>query len=93
LICAISIESKRLLFPLERRNSMSKIKVYLKSGIVYEYGVSTPEKGREHCFKIMQEGYRHNDGKEFTWFGPHWIDKIKIDPAPSTSYPDKESGT
>ena len=72
---------------------MAKIQVYLKSGVVYEYEVASSTKAREHCYKIMKEGYRHNDGVEFVWFKPHWIDKIRISPAPSTNYPDKESGT
>ena len=72
---------------------MATVKVYLVSGVVYEYEIVNPNKGREHAYKIMNEGYRHNDGKEFVWYGPHWIDKVKIDPPPETHYPDKESGT
>ena len=72
---------------------MAKVIVYLKSGVTYEYEIADVNKGREHAHKIMTEGYRHNDGKEFVFFGPHWIDKIKIVPPPDTKYPDKESGT
>ena len=72
---------------------MAKIRVYFKTGQVYEYEIDNPEKAREHCAKIFETGYRHNDGKEFVWFGPHYIDKIKVLPAPSTEYPDKELGT
>ncbi len=72
---------------------MATVKVYLKSGVVFEYEINDPNKGREHAHKIMTEGYRHNDGKVFEWFGPHHIDKIKIEPAPETHYPDKMSGT
>ena len=69
------------------------VRVYLKSGQVFEYDVNDPDKAREHVFKIMAEGYRHNDGKEFVWFAPHWLDKIKVIPAPQTNYPDRVSGT
>jgi hypothetical protein len=72
---------------------MATIMVYLKSGQVFEYEISDPIKGREHAYAIFQTGYRHNDGKEFVWYGPHWIDKIKIIPAPDTNYHDKERGT
>jgi len=70
-----------------------RIKVYLKSGQVFEYYIDNPNKGREHAYKIWQEGFRHCDGKELVWYGPHWIDKIKIIPAPQTNYPSKMGGT
>jgi len=73
--------------------SLAKVIVYLKSSQVFEYEIDNPQKGREHAYQIFQTGYRHNDGKEFVWFGPHWIDKIKIVPAPDTNYPDREKGT
>lgn len=72
---------------------MAVITVYLKSHQVFTYEVSTPFKAREHAYKIMQEGYMHNDGEVFEWYGPHWIDKIKITPAPKTAYVDKTCGT
>jgi hypothetical protein len=72
---------------------VATVKVYLLTGQVFSYTIPNPEKGREHAYKIWTEGYRHNDGKEFVWYGPHWIDKIKITPAPKTAYPDQETGT
>ena len=69
------------------------ISIYLKSGDVYEYKVNSPDKAREHMYQIWATGYRSNNGKEFVWYGPHWIDKIKCIPAPSTNYPDELRGT
>ena len=71
----------------------SKISVYLVSGDVFEYEVDSTEKAREHMFQIWNSGYRSNDGNEFVWYGPHWIDKIKCVPPPSTNYKDTKRGT
>jgi len=76
-----------------KNTSKATIIIYLKSGQVFSYEVSSPFKGREHAWKIWREGYRSNDGKEFCWYGPHWIDKIKIIPAPKTAYIDRNRGT
>ena len=72
---------------------MTTITVYLKSGQTFSYEVSNGEKAREHAYAIWMGGYRHNDGSTMEWYGPHWIDKIKISPAPGTAYLDKQAGT
>lgn len=78
----------------------AKVEVYLKSGqkFVYTITASTGEelmsKAREHMHAIWQTGYRHASGKDFTWFGPHWTDKIKVMGIDHFSkYPDVASGT
>jgi hypothetical protein len=50
-------------------------------------------KAREHAAAIVAGGYRHNDGEEFEHYPPHRILKVKVTPAPSTSYPDRMKGT
>ena len=71
------------------------ISVYFKTGQVFQYDVLDSFKAREHMSKIWEHGYRSADesGTELVWYGPHWIDKIKCSPAPSTNYPDLKSGT
>jgi len=76
-----------------KKKAKATIIIYLKSHQVFRYQVSSAFKAREHAYKIWQEGYMHNDGEEFIWYGPHWIDKIKISPAPKTRYVDKSCGT
>lgn len=78
---------------------MTKIATYLDDGRVYEYEIKmkTPEaegaKAREHAAAIVAGGYRHNDGEEFEHYPPHRVLKVKVTPAPSTSYPDTVRGT
>lgn len=72
---------------------MTTIRVYFKSGQTFAYEVADGNKAREHCYAIWKTGYRANDGKVQTWYGPHWIDKIVVVPAPSTSYTDTSGGT
>ena len=76
------------------------IKVYLKGSTTFEYVIEAKSKlalnakAREHAGKIMAEGFRHcdNDGA-FEWFGPHWIDKVKVVGGVTTNYPSRPSGT
>ncbi len=59
-----------------------------------EYGAEyLGAKAREHAAAIVKDGYRHNDGLTFEHYPPHRILKVKVSPAPSTSYPDKVRGT
>jgi len=61
------------------------ITIYLKGGTVHSYKISADTdnwlgaKAREHCHAIMSGGFRANSGcGQFEWFGPHWIDKLKV---------------
>lgn len=79
----------------------AQVQVYLHGGTkhVYEIAADTNAdlgaKAREHSAAIMMYGFRANSGKgEFTWFGKHWIDKVKIIGAPIfTSYATTPDGT
>jgi len=78
----------------------AKVEVYLKSGQKFTYiitattGEELMSKAREHMYAIFQTGYRHACGKEFVWYGKHWIDKIKVIGIDHFSnYPDMASGT
>jgi hypothetical protein len=78
-----------------------RIDVYVDDGRVFYYTLrsiaryreSLFAKAREHASKIVTGGYRHNDGNTFEHLPPHRIDKVKLTPPPSTSYPDKVRGT
>ena len=77
------------------------INVYLKGGAKHSYTVEADcdnylgAKVREHVFAIASGGFRANSGcGEFEWFGPHWIDKIKITGCNvPTIYATKPTGT
>ena len=75
---------------------MSKVSVYLDTGVVREYTVSSPEKGREHAAAIIKTGYRSTpeDSDDLEWFPPHRIEKVKVEGAgESTQYRDKSRAT
>ena len=57
-----------------------RISVYLDTGVVYEYDVDNPIKGREHAAAIIKGGYRHTleGSSDLEWFPPHRIEKIKV---------------
>jgi len=78
-----------------QKSTKRTVRVYVDNGVVYEYDVTSPEKGREHAAAIIATGYRHNDGKgEFEHYPPHRIDKVKIVGGPvPTLYPDRQTGT
>lgn len=59
---------------------MSSVSVYLDTGVVYDYEVSDPMKGREHAAAIIKTGYRHTpkDATDLEWFPPHRIVKVKV---------------
>jgi len=72
------------------------VAVYLDSGIVFEYEVRDPMKGREHAAAIIKSGYRHTpqDSDDLDWFPPHRIDKVKVvGGAESTKYRDTTRAT
>ena len=73
-----------------------KVSVYLDTGVVCEYEVTTPEKGREHAAAIIKTGYRSTGHGEsdLEWYPPHRIDKVKVSKAAeSTKYRDKKRAT
>lgn len=73
-----------------------KISVYLDTGVVCEYAVSSPEKGREHAAAIIKYGYRSTgkDSGDLEWFPPHRIEKVKVSgAAESTQYRDTKRAT
>lgn len=61
-------------------NSDCRISVYLDCGVVYEYHVSNPMKGREHADAIIKTGYRHtpDESNDLEWYPPHRIVKVKV---------------
>lgn len=70
---------------------MSKVSICVESGLVYEYDVADPMKGREHTAEIIKGGYRHTpkDSDDLEWIPPHRIHKVKIEGgAESTKYRD-----
>lgn len=73
-----------------------KVSVYLDSGVVFEYEVADPIKGREHAAAIIKTGYRHTPAasSDLEWFPPHRIDKVKVSGGgESTGYRDKARAT
>ena len=75
---------------------MPTISVYVDTGVVYEYEVPTPEKGREHSHSIVMTGYRHTpqDSDDLEWFPPHRIAKVKVSGAgKTTAYKDTARAT
>ena len=69
------------------------VKVYLDTGVTYEYEVSTPEGAREHAQAIVKSGYRHTSDGFMTHFPPHRIEKVRCGPGVTTQYPDRVGGT
>ena len=77
------------------------VKVYLRDagGATFEYDIEEADAGaltakaREHVGKIASDGYQHCANGVLEWFGPHWIDKVKVVGSIQTSYPDRPSGT
>lgn len=72
------------------------VEVYLDSGIVCEYKVADPIKGREHAAAIIEGGYRSTTegSKDLEWYPPHRIVKVKVSGgAESTAYKDKKRAT
>lgn len=75
---------------------MSKVSVYLDSGVVFDYEVSDPMKGREHAAAIIKTGYRHTlkNSEDLEWFPPHRIEKVKVENGgESTGYKDEARAT
>ena len=75
---------------------MIKVSVYLDSGVVREYEVDSPEKGREHAAAIIKTGYRSTpkNSDDLEWFPPHRIEKVKVTGAgESTNYKDTPRST
>lgn len=54
------------------------VEIYTDSGIVFEYDVVGPMKGREHAAAIVKSGYRHSAGDDLEWYPPHRIVKIRV---------------
>lgn len=76
--------------PMPSNVNNCKIQVYLDNGLVFEYFVANPNKGREHAHEIIKSGYRHTpEGtNDLEWFPPHRIVKIKVDGAGEANYKD-----
>ena len=70
------------------------VSVYMDSGVVFEYNVADPMKGREHAAAIIKGGYRHSDGDDLEYFPPHRIEKVKVTGAcESDHYKDTKRAT
>lgn len=75
---------------------MTTISVYMDTGVVYEYQVAEPSKGREHAAAIIKTGYRHTPegSNDLEWFPPNRIEKVKvIGGGKSSSYKDHARAT
>jgi len=74
---------------------MSKVLVYLAHGVVFEYEVDDPMKGREHAAAIIRYGYRHTaeHSDDLEWYPPHKIDKVKVIGGGESNYKDKPRAT
>ena len=59
---------------------MTTVSVYIDCGVVFDYEVADPVKGREHAAAIVAKGYRHTpkDSGDLEWFPPHRIEKVKV---------------
>lgn len=57
------------------------VSVYLDNGVVFDYRVDNPMKGREHAHAIITTGYRHTPegSSDLEWFPPHRILKVKVE--------------
>jgi hypothetical protein len=66
------------------------ISVYLDCGVVFEYKVKDPMKGREHASAIIKNGYRHTskDSNNLEWYPPHRIDKVTVSGGGESYYKD-----
>ena len=68
-----------------------RVQVYLDNGVVFEYTVSNPIKGREHAHAIVTTGYRHTPqgSSDLVWYPPHRISQVKVQGGgESTQYKD-----
>lgn len=72
---------------------MVTIKIYIDTGVVYEYEVKDQAAAREHADAIVKTGYRSCAGGELTIWPPHRISKVKLIGSVDTAYPDRYSGT
>lgn len=75
---------------------MTQVQVYLDFGVVHEYEVDNPIKGREHAAAIIETGYRHTPigSPDLEWYPPHRIVKVKVKGgAESTKYRDSTRAT
>lgn len=72
---------------------MLTIKIYIDTGVVYEYEVKDHASAREHTDAIVKTGYRSCADGELTVWPPHRIRKLKIIGDVNTAYPDRYSGT
>mgnify|MGYP001565592096 CR=1 FL=1 len=74
--------------------SKTKISVYLDTGVVFDYHVANPMKGREHAAAIIQTGYRSSQGTDLEWYPPHRVLKVKVENAvESSQYQDTARAT
>jgi len=76
--------------------SEATVSVYIDAGIVFEYEVDCPMKGREHAAAIIATGYRHTPegSSDLEWFPPHRIVKVKVsDGGESSGYHDRTRPT
>jgi len=69
------------------RANRSRVEVYLDNGLVFEYHVDDPMKGREHAAAIIAGGYRHTpfDSEDLVWYPPHRIHQVKVERGGETS--------
>lgn len=71
---------------------MSKIKVYMDDGRVFEYEADQ-DGAREHASEILRGGYRRQVDGTTTFYPVHRIRKVKVTEDVVTTYPDTVSAT
>lgn len=75
-------------------NETITISVYLDTGVVREYDVSSHSSAREHIAEIVKTGYRFVEGNKLTHVPPHKINKVCAQgKGINTKYPDRVRGT
>lgn len=75
---------------------MGTLMIYFKDGRVFEYPVADSIVARAHMSKIWESGYRSTSDGNLSWYGPHYIDKMKYQPDKDevlSNYPDLVRGT
>ncbi len=79
---------------MEDNTAKITISVYLETGVVREYDVTSHASAREHVAEIVRTGYRFVEGDKLTHVPPHKISKVCAQGLGiNTKYPDRVRGT
>lgn len=73
---------------------MGRLMIYFHDGRVFEYNVDSAVRARAHMDKIWKYGFRSTADGDLTWYGPHYIDRIRyVGSDAASNYPDTVRGT